>query len=133
MSTQLTVQYAGRALPNTEQAGLGGPGLVRGYFLSVGSFDDAVVLRNELHGPSIGLPKASPILGGVVPFAFIDVGYGRNYAMTARTRLASAGVGADVQVRRLAAASLNIVDAVVGSSKTRAGDWRLEASVNLVF
>lgn len=133
VNTQVIAQYAGRALPNTEQMGLGGPGLVRGYYLNVGSFDDAALVRNELHGPSVPWPTISPIKGGLAPFAFIDLGYGHNYGMRSGQRLASVGLGTDVQLSPFAAANLNLAYPLVTAVQTRAGDWRLEASVNFAY
>ena len=51
LKTDAIGQFAAVALPRTEQAGLGGSSLVRGYTLDDGAFDTALVLRNELHLP----------------------------------------------------------------------------------
>jgi Haemolysin secretion/activation protein ShlB/FhaC/HecB len=41
-------QYADHALPDTEQMGVGGADLVRGYTLDEGSYDSGIVARNDL-------------------------------------------------------------------------------------
>ena len=45
--TALIGQYAATRLPQTEQAGLGGAGLVRGYTLDDGAFDTALVVAQR--------------------------------------------------------------------------------------
>ena len=48
--TQLTSQYAGTAIPESQEIALGGPTAVRGYTIDDGAWDDGAVLRDELHG-----------------------------------------------------------------------------------
>lgn len=126
-------QYAGRPLPDSEQFGLGGPGAVRGYFLDVGAFDDAGVLRDELHGPNLPFRAGGAGSASVEPFAFIDVGYGRNEATRMNTRLASVGFGANLAVGGLAIANLSVSCPFVTTHDTVAGDWRLDVRVSIAY
>ncbi|HEY5072887.1 MAG TPA: ShlB/FhaC/HecB family hemolysin secretion/activation protein [Caulobacteraceae bacterium] len=133
LATQLTAQYAGRPIPDSEQLGLGGQGLVRGYFLDVGAFDDAVILRDELHAPALAVVKSAAAPVAVAPFAFLDLGWGRNEAAGQNVRLASVGLGADLQVTRRIAADLSLSYPLARVRETHVGDWRLEARLAVSY
>ena len=134
-------QYAPNPLPLTEQIGLGGPSLVRGYTQDDGVFDSGILARNELHAP------ASPLLGRlgvgvadqVAPFAFIDAGYGKNeYAAKTLLKHADespvgAGLGADYQLGARLTAGLSAAWALKPAGATHAGQFRLESRVAVSF
>lgn len=81
-------QVASDPLPRSEQAGLGGFYLVRGYSLDDGAFDSAVVLRNELQWVA-----KSDENGSLRPYVFVDLGYGHDNYTKRSSDLASTGVG----------------------------------------
>lgn len=94
LSNELTVQFAGRPLPDTEQIALGGLYAVRGYDLGNGVADHGVVLRNELR--LLGFPLVQDDV--LQPFAFLDGGIGRDIGGDRTPRLAGTGVGVDYRV-----------------------------------
>lgn len=134
-SLGVTGQYAPNPLPLTEQIGLGGPSLVRGYTLDDGVFDSGIVARNELRAP------AGPVIGrfakdlrdGLQPFAFVDAGYGKNEYTHADSSPVGAGVGADYQLGSQFAANLAAAWALKHEGLSRAGQFRLESRVTLSF
>ena len=128
-------QYAPNPLPLTEQIGLGGVSLVRGYTLDDGVFDSALVARNELRAPSFPLlARLGEGLADVIsPFAFVDAGYGKNEYTHADSGPVGAGLGADYQFGRRLTASLAAAWATKSEGLTRAGRFRLESRVALSF
>jgi hemolysin activation/secretion protein len=127
-------QYSGRALPDTEQMGVGGPDLVRGYTLDDGSYDSGIVSRNELRTPTYRLLE----LGGVgadqlSPYAFVDAGYGASRGVKVDVHPASVGVGADNQLSSHFSASITIARALADGLRTCAGDWLAQTRVTLTF
>ena len=134
-SLSLIGQYAPNPLPLTEQIGLGGPSLVRGYTLDDGVFDSGLVARNELRAPAV------PVLGrlgnGVpdqlAPFVFFDAAYGRNLYTRADSTPLGTGLGADYQLGRHLSAGLTAAWALKSEGLTRPGRFRLESRVALSF
>jgi hemolysin activation/secretion protein len=135
VATSLIGQYSAIALPLTEQIGLGGTSLVRGYTLDDGVFDSAVISRNELRAP------AFPMLGRagmgvddqVSPYLFLDAGYGKNQRANVAASPVSAGLGADYQLGPHLTASLLGAWAVNAVGMTRGGEARLESRVAVSF
>jgi hemolysin activation/secretion protein len=125
---QLIGQWSAQALPRTEQAGVGGSGLVRGYSLDTGSFDQAVVVRNEIRTELS--PKG---LGRLSPYAFVDVGAGRDMHLKAESRLASVGLGAEASLSSHTSVNLALANLLRSTSTTRTGGWKLEASLSVRF
>ena len=127
-------QYTGSALPDTEQMGVGGADLVRGYTLDDGAYDSAIVSRNELRTPTF------PVLGlrglatdQLSPFAFVDAGYGSSRTVKVDVHPASVGVGADYQLSSHFSASATVARALTDSLRTRDGDWLVQSRVTVSF
>ncbi len=127
-------QYAGTALPDTEQMGVGGSDLVRGYTLDDGAYDSAIVSRNELRAPSLALlGRAGPVPDQLAPFAFFDAGYGTSHNVAVKADLASVGVGADYYLGGRLSATATVGRALTDGVETRNGDWLLQSRVTLSF
>lgn len=129
LSTQVIGQFAAVALPRTEQAGLGGASLVRGYTLDNGAFDTALVVRNELRGAAGHWGPDSQ----VTPRLFVDAGYGRDNAARETRGVASAGAGAEVRLNRNVAVTIDAACALAPDHATRTGSWLGHVNMNLAF
>lgn len=132
-SSQLSGLVAGQALPDSERLGLGGHQAVRGYDGGDASVDAGVIWRNELR-----LPVSSPLAGAGIedalsPFAFLDLGYGRDIASATDATLASAGLGFDYSAGNSLDAGLTAALALTDAGTTRAGDWTITANVRLRY
>jgi hemolysin activation/secretion protein len=135
VANSLIGQYSAVAPPLTEQIGMGGASLVRGYTLDDGVFDSALISRNELRAP------AFPLLGRagmgvddqVSPYVFFDAGYGKNQRANVSATAVSAGLGADYQLGPHLTASLLGAWAVNAVGLTRGGEARLESRVAVSF
>ena len=129
--SQISAQYAGRAIPNSEQMALGGVSAVRGYSLDDGAYDDAVVLRDELR-----LTGAPWLQRGLLtvdrPFLFADLGHARDEAAKQDLTIGSLGLGADWRIGR-ANASLALSDPLTDGPATRAGHWRADFKVAVSY
>ena len=128
LKTDAIGQFAAVALPRTEQAGLGGSSLVRGYTLDDGAFDTALVVRNELRLPGVNW-KATQIS----PFVFTDLGYGRDNAARTTTSLASAGAGAETHVTRYVTLNVSAACTLAPDHETRAGNWLAHTNLSVAF
>lgn len=131
-TTQVIGQYSPRALQDTEQMGIGGQSLVRGYVLDDGAYDQAIVMRNELRGPVVRLGPAS-LPDQLSPFAFVDAGSGEDQKTRHTVSAAAAGLGADYQLAGQVSIGLDGAYALTRAIETRAGDWRLETRANVAF
>jgi hemolysin activation/secretion protein len=127
-------QYSAIPLPLTEQFGLGGAGLVRGYTLDDGAFDTGVISRNELRTPAIPLLAR---IGGpsdrLSPFAFVDAAFGKDQRTGVTASPVSVGLGADYQMGTHLAASIDGAWALNSAGLTRDGDVRLETRITVTF
>ena len=134
-SLSLSGQYAPNPLPLTEQIGLGGPSLVRGYTLDDGVFDSGLVMRNELHVPPLPLLSRldKRLADALAPFGFVDAAYGRNEYTRADAAPVGAGVGTDYQLGPHLIANLAAAWALRSEGLTRPGQFRLESRVALQF
>jgi hemolysin activation/secretion protein len=128
-------QYAPNPLPLTEQIGLGGQSMVRGYTLDDGVFDSGVAARNELRTPTFPLLAHfnKAFTDVISPFAFIDAGYGKNDYTHADSSPIGAGLGADYQFGRHLTANLAAAWATKPEGLTHAGQLRLESRIALSF
>jgi hemolysin activation/secretion protein len=135
LSTVLIAQYAWGALPDTEQMGVGGVDLVRGYTLDDGAYDRGLVSRNELRSPAFQLPINLANIGNQVsPFGFVDVGYGATEGALHRTAdPASVGAGADIQIGPAFSLNLTGAYAIRKAIATKAGDALLEVRATVAF
>jgi len=128
LKTDASGQFAAVALPRTEQAGLGGSSLVRGYTLDDGAFDTALVVRNELH-----IPARNWGVSNISPFLFADLGYGRDNAAHTTTGLASAGAGAETHLTRYVMFNLSAACTLAPDRATRAGNWLAHTNLSVAF
>ncbi len=129
LKTDAIGQFSAVALPRTEQAGLGGSSLVRGYTLDDGAFDTALVLRDELHLPGFGVGNTAQ----VGPFVFADVGYGRDNYARQSTNLASAGAGAETHLTRYVSLNLTAACTLAPDHVTKAGSWLAHTNLSVAF
>ena len=134
-SASLIGQYAPNPLPLTEQIGLGGPSLVRGYTLDDGVFDSGLVARNELRTPTLAVLAnlRRGLADQLSPFAFVDAGYGKNEYTHADSSPIGAGFGADYQFGQHLSANLTTAWALKHEGLTRSGQFRLESRMALSF
>ena len=127
-------QYSAIPLPLTEQIGLGGAGLVRGYTLDDGAFDTALISRNEIRAPGLSLLGR---LGGpadqLSPFVFVDAGFGKDQRTGVTASPVSTGLGADYQLASHLSASIDGAWALNHVGMTRNGEARLESRVTITF
>jgi len=128
LKTQIFGQFTPVALPRTEQAGVGGTWLVRGYSLDSGAADTALILRNELHmqGQIWGN-------GSIDPYAFTDLGYGRDNFARSEIGLASAGIGASIRLISHVALRIDAAAALAPSGLVRPGDITAHTRLQLAF
>jgi hemolysin activation/secretion protein len=129
LKTQASGQFAAVALPRTEQAGLGGSSLVRGYTLDNGAFDTALVVRSELHLR----PRTVGAKVQINPFGFVDLGYGRDNATRTGSGLASAGAGAEVHLTRYVQLNVSVATTLAPDHVTRAGSWLAHSNLSVAF
>ena len=125
---QISGQWSPQMLPRMEQAGLGGPSLVRGYSLDTGSFDSSLILRNEFHSVP---PHDFPSMISV--FAFYDAGFGWSEQRNAATKLSALGVGASQKILEVSNLNLTIARILASSLGARAGDWKAEVSLSFRY
>ena len=125
-------QYSPRPLPRTEQVGLGGQGLVRGYSLDDGAYNSAIVARNELHAPSLVLQQDGQAFS-LAPYAFVDAGVGRDQFTKQSVTAVSTGLGGDLQLTSRLALSLDGAYALKSAIYTRSGDARIETRLTFSY
>ena len=128
LKTQVFGQFTPVALPRTEQAGVGGAYLVRGYSLDSGAVDTALIFRNELHMRGNDWGK-----GSVDPYAFADLGYGRDNYARADINLASAGIGANIRLVSHVALKIDAAAALAPNGLVRAGDVTAHTRLSYTF
>jgi hemolysin activation/secretion protein len=132
-STQVLAQFASSALPDTEQLGLGGMSLVRGYTLDDGAFDNTIIARNELHiAPFSPLGDLGIDSDRLSPFAFVDYGYGDNHGTHKSARAGSIGLGTDYAVEMINASVTGAYD-FEKAPVTKSGTFRIDARVSVAF
>ena len=106
--SQFIGQWADLALPRTEQAGLGGSSLVRGYNLDDGAYDQIAVWRNEL-----ALKTAVTVHKfAFQPYVFVDLGTGRDLYAKASRSLASIGIATELALDKDTSLKLAVADSL---------------------
>jgi len=134
LTDQIIAQYSGSALPDTEQLGVGGQDLIRGYTLDDGAYDTAIVSRNELRPPAFAvLPRTWHAPDQLSPFAFVDAASGSDQRVRKSVHPISTGLGADYQLGSHLSLSLTGAYALEDSLFTKAGDLMLETKATLTF
>ncbi|MDI7776392.1 ShlB/FhaC/HecB family hemolysin secretion/activation protein [Asticcacaulis sp. EMRT-3] len=128
LQTQVFGQFTPVALPRTDQAGLGGSYLVRGYSLDNGAVDTALIVRNELH-----IRGATWGSGSIDPYGFVDLGHGRDNYARSNTDLASLGAGANIRLISHVALKIDAAVALAPNGEVRAGDLAAHTRLQLVF
>ncbi len=121
--SQVMAQMASAALPYTEQLPVGGLAYVRGYKLYDGSFDHALIVRQE-----VGLAHAAGKPGA---YMFVDAGEGRDIGLKRSMRLGSVGAGVKLPLKGESQITVFGVHTLGTGDVTQAGTDELEA--NLVF
>ncbi len=119
LGNDIQFQLAGQALPDTERLSLGGLDGVRGYDLDDGVADTGVILRNELRAPVLS-PMGNDRLS---PFAFVDLGFGRNKVSDDGISLASAGAGLDYGIADNFSLNMTAAFALADQGEREAGDF----------
>jgi hemolysin activation/secretion protein len=134
LTNTLIAQYADAALPDTEQAGVGGPDLVRGYTLDDRAYDSAIVSRNEVRAPPFALPgHAQKFQSQLGPFLFFDAGYGASRNVHKTIGAASAGLGTDYALADTLSATLVAAYAFTSGIETRSGEIRILTKITITF
>jgi len=116
--SQVSAMAASGPVPYWDQMILGGQGNVRGYFMADGSFDDAVVWRNELR---------LPVKGALAPFVLADIAIGHDDQLKVTKTLASAGVGVNVKLSAAVSLTCDAAYALRHGPVTAAGTTVFEA------
>jgi hemolysin activation/secretion protein len=129
--TQLTSQYAGTAIPESQEIALGGPTAVRGYTIDDGAWDDGAVLRDELHG--LLLPLGANGSAGLGTMMFVDYGFGRSDSARRIANEASVGLGADLHVGTLVLVSGDVCSPLINGQSTRSGRLHLDVRVSMSY
>jgi hypothetical protein len=121
--SRVVVQASAAPLPGLDQVALGGGAYVRGYTLDDGGYDGAAIVRTTL----------SSRRWSVAPYLFTDWGWGRDYADRRSVSIGAVGLGIgrtlSRRIRLVAEAALPLSKA----PRTRAGDPRLIARIDLGF
>jgi hemolysin activation/secretion protein len=138
LSNVIIAQYSGSPLPDTEQLGVGGQDLARGYTLDDGAYDTAIVSRNELRPPAFAvLPQILPHTWRTPdqfsPFAFVDAASGSENRVHKSTHPISTGLGADYLLGSHLSLNLTGAYALQDSLFTKAGNLMLETKATLTF
>ena len=132
-SSTLTGQTAGQALPDTERLSLGGHYAVRGFESNDVSVDAGLVWRNELRLPAVQSLAGTSLSDTLSPFAFLDLGWGKDIASSTSETLAGAGLGFDYGIGRNFNAGATAAVALTDAGTTRSGDWSLIANIRFTY
>lgn len=134
LSTEVIGRLAQAPLPETEQVGVGGATLVRGYTLDDGAFDSAIVVRNTLRTPAVSaFARKVSFDDTLQPYGFVDAGYGRERRTHASATPVSAGAGATLRLTRFAFFQVDVARTLNDTPFTREGTWRAQASTTFSF
>ncbi len=131
-------QYANTALVASEQFGLTGQSLVRGFEERAVTADSGVVVNAELYTPELGAMAGVP--GQLRALVFFDAGQGSNNrtagtTLPRRVHVSSMGVGARYGWGRDFSLRLDVarVNDAGPSFTEKRGDWRAHLSAMLAF
>jgi hemolysin activation/secretion protein len=133
LGTEIIGRLASGALPDTEQIGVGGSDLVRGYTLDDGAFDSGIVLRNTIGAPPLSLLGDPKLPDALEPYAFLDAGYARQRLTGVRARPASVGLGARYTLGRTLSGRIEAARAFNTTAYTRSGDWHAHVSLSISY
>lgn len=136
-----SAQYANTPLVASEQFGLTGLSLVRGFQERAVAADSGVVANAELYTPELGGPNGmAGVPGQLRLLAFYDAGYGANKRtagtlVPSHVTVASMGVGARYAWGRNFNLRLDIarVNDAGNAFTEKRGDWRAHLSAMVAF
>lgn len=132
-SSSVSGQVAGQSLPDTERLSLGGHLATRGYDGSTASVDAGFVWRNELRPRPLSLLANAGLADTLSPFAFVDLGWGRDVATRKDSTLAGTGLGFDYAIGTNFTAGATAAMALINAGSTRSGDWTVAAGIRLAY
>jgi hemolysin activation/secretion protein len=124
--TQVSAMLASGPIPYWDQLILGGQRNVRGYFLPDGSYDDAVIWRNEFRfgkGP----------FTAIAPFVLADIGYGRDAQTKDSETLASVGLGVSLKLSKAVTLVSDIAYTLSPGQRTAARTAVFEANLKTSY
>jgi hemolysin activation/secretion protein len=130
-NTHLVAQIAGAPLPPTEQAGLGGSSLVRGYTLDDGAFDRMALIRNALTLSLPPIPDNSGSRSGV--YGFFDAGVGQDIGARRSGIAASGGAGLTYPLFVAAVLNVEVARAMIAQGATPAGNVRVWGRISIAL
>lgn len=125
-------QFAGTALPQTEQRGLGGRGQVRAYTLDDGAFDRSAILRNEVRFAGTPIGKGATAVQWT-PSLFLEGGYAGQAGGKTSKLIGAAGAGLDLSLGNHLSLSADGAFALRDQGDTKAGDLRGNVRVTARF
>ncbi|GGE50818.1 hypothetical protein GCM10007276_29850 [Agaricicola taiwanensis] len=133
--SQLSAVGAFEALPDTERMAISGFYMTRGYGIDDTTIDTGFVWRNELRLPTFAALTHLNlgIRDGFSPFAFFDLGHGRDFFLSENFTLASIGAGFDYALNGNLNANFVLGYALRDAGETEAGDWNVQARVAVNF
>jgi hemolysin activation/secretion protein len=129
LGTELIGRLASGPLPDTEQVGIGGAGLVRGYSLDDGGYDSGLVIRNTLYAPVMPLATGST----VQPYGFFDTAYAHQRVVGVEATPTSIGAGANVRFGNIFNSNIDLARALKSAPYTREGDWRIHVRATISY
>lgn len=132
-SSALAGQIAGQALPDTERLSLGGHYAVRGFEGTDVSADAGLIWRNELRLPALHPLAGAGVADNLSPFAFLDLGWGRDVGSSTSETLAGAGLGFDYAIGGNFNAGATAAVALTDAGTTRSGDWSVTANIRFAY
>lgn len=132
-ASTLTGQLADQALPDTERLSLGGHYAVRGFEANDVAADAGLVWRNELRLPALRPLDRAGLSDSLSPFAFLDLGWGRDIAAATEETLVGTGLGFDYAIGRNVHAGATAAVALSDAGTTRSGDWTVTASIRFTY
>lgn len=130
---QIVGQAATTPLPRSEQAGLGGQSLIRGYSQDDGAYDENLVMRNELNFTTRPLRVERNTTVSISPQAFVDYGIGRDLAAHRLQRLASVGGGASATLGRTLSLHIDAAHVLKTGPATAKTNNRVAASLRISY
>lgn len=133
LNSVVTGLIAGQSLPDTERLGLGGPNAVRGYATGDVPVDAGVIWRNELHLASWNPMPEARFDSVLSPFAFLDMGWGRDIGTQSNHSLMGTGLGLNYAIGNNFNAGASAALALKDAGSTKAGTVFLTANLRFTY
>ena len=83
--------------------------------------------------PALAPLEAAGAADRLSPFAFVDLGWGRDVASASEVAPAGVGLGFDYAVGGNVRAGVTAAVALADAGATRAGDWTVTADIRLTY